>query len=136
MPIKTQELCSKCNFGYGPTCFEGNGCHKCAMKNKKGCLCLTIKKGQNCPYFSPKDITAEVTLTEKEGVTVKASNVSPIHYAVSCLICGETIRYIEHPANIPEICDKCKAAVMAVRKRQNDAEKAALERLTMFPILD
>ena len=56
---------------------------------------------------------------------------------IRCLICDEYIGSIEYPA-VPRavVCDKCKAAVMAVRKRQDDEEKAALERLTMFPILD
>lgn len=50
-------------------------------------------------------------------VTVKTGNISPVHYAVDCLICYKTIRYIEYPAHIPEICDDCRAAVMAVRKQ-------------------
>lgn len=68
------------------------------------------------------------SVMERAGVEVKVGNVSTIHYAVSCLICGETIRYIEYPTNIPEVCDKCKAAVMKMREN--------LERDPLQPILD
>lgn len=38
---------------------------------------------------------------------------------VRCLICGETTRYIDYPnsGGKQEVCDKCKAAVLEMRKR-------------------
>lgn len=54
MPIKTQELCEKCKYAFGDYCI-GGGCTVCLMNtnDKNRCKCLTIKKGQDCPYFTP-----------------------------------------------------------------------------------
>lgn len=38
------------------------------------------------------------------------------------------------PIKTQELCEKCKAAVMAVRKRQDDEERAFFARATRFPI--
>lgn len=37
-------------------------------------------------------------------------------YEISCLICGETVRTCEHPIVGPEVCDKCKAAILKMRR--------------------
>jgi len=38
----------------------------------------------------------------------------PLH-EISCLICGETVRTCEGPIVGPEVCDKCKAAILKMR---------------------
>lgn len=46
-----------------------------------------------------------------------AEIVKPL-YGVSCMICNETIRTSEYPPIYDrEICNKCRAAVLAMRKR-------------------
>ena len=56
MPIKTDALCEKCKYAFGDYCI-GGGCIECPMKinGESRCKCLTIKKGQACPYFTPKE---------------------------------------------------------------------------------
>lgn len=118
MPIKTDALCEKCKYSFQPWCIR-NGCFTCPQHSTSiHCKCLTIKKGEDCPYFTPK---------ETKTVTTKISDFKPL-YGVSCLICGETARISEHPIHDPEVCDKCKAAVLKMREN--------LERDPLQPILD
>lgn len=39
-----------------------------------------------------------------------------------CLICGDSVK-IQYPNETPKICDKCKAAVMAMREKMYGGKK-------------
>ena len=36
---------------------------------------------------------------------------------VACLICGECVKLSEHEESQPKVCDKCKHAIMHIRKQ-------------------
>ena len=48
-------------------------------------------------------------------VEAKMKPVEP-RFATSCLICGEDILVLDFELDQPKICEKCKAAVMHMRK--------------------
>lgn len=56
--------------------------------------------------------------TEKWGVKASGDYIE-VALATHCLICGESV-----PASsinyVPKVCDKCKAAVMKIRKESED----------------
>lgn len=52
---------------------------------------------------------------------IKTKEPSIIETAVPCLICGEDI-ISTGISYAPKVCDKCKAAVMKVRKESEGAE--------------
>lgn len=42
-----------------------------------------------------------------------------------CLICGDSVK-IQYPNETPKICDKCKAAVMAMRAKMDGEERECI----------
>lgn len=48
--------------------------------------------------------------------------------SVSCLICGAPVP-IENPRDYPKICEKCKEAVMFVRRATDDQKELRKNRL-------
>lgn len=53
-----------------------------------------------------------------------------IDFSVSCLICGESVP-IENPRDYPKICEKCKEAVMFVRRATDDQKELRKNRLRL-----
>lgn len=53
-----------------------------------------------------------------------------IDCSVSCLICGESVP-IENPRDYPKICEKCKEAVMFVRRATDDQKELRKNRLRL-----
>lgn len=52
----------------------------------------------------------------KDTITVDLNkDVSIYELGTPCLICGETVEIDQH-SQVPKICDKCKNAVMSVRR--------------------
>lgn len=54
----------------------------------------------------------------KDNITVNLNKDVSIYKLVTgtpCLICGETVEINQH-YQVPKICDKCKNAVMSVRR--------------------
>ena len=60
--IKTEELCDKCRYGFYNNCLRSLcECAKCPRyvpdappsnwRDVKTCQCLTIKEGEECPYY-------------------------------------------------------------------------------------
>ena len=54
-PIKVQELCEKCKYGFNNQC-SVPGCRGCPQYDSKAgygksCLCLTVKKGEPCNMY-------------------------------------------------------------------------------------
>lgn len=96
-------------------------------------VCIHAKKGyfQNLPDeyvcigvpepFIIKDIESECTEYEEykdekiEVITVKYNSASAINIGTPCLICGDNVTIIDDKEG-PKICDKCKDAVMSLRR--------------------
>ena len=51
-----------------------------------------------------------------------------VNLSTSCLICGEPVP-IENPRDYPKICEKCKEAVMFVRRATDDQKELRKNRL-------
>ena len=54
LPIKNDELCNKCEYGYDNHCSNWHGpCSVggCKMYAVEGCRCNTVATGDPCPYF-------------------------------------------------------------------------------------
>lgn len=55
-----------------------------------------------------------------EEIEVREKMINPLGgIATNCLICGEGVA-MKNINDTPKICDKCKAAVMKVRKESED----------------
>lgn len=52
---------------------------------------------------------------------------SDVSIGTPCLICGEGVALPHGVCDGPKICDKCKAAVMKVRKRMEDPYREILD---------
>ena len=59
-----------------------------------------------------------------EDNKIEYIKIPPIQTAVRCLICGETALVLDgiHSNISPIVCDKCKAAVMKVRKEMENKQ--------------
>jgi len=58
MPIRTKELCDKCEYGWFNHCADSDkSCKECDMCNPDSnlCRCSYIPQGTDCKYFTPKD---------------------------------------------------------------------------------
>lgn len=83
---------------------------KCGNCNYTDDLCYTSN-----PPKVKCTITGKLRYYGEECDAFRAATIVPVEYAIPCLICGETIRTTNTPINYPEVCDKCKAAVLKIR---------------------
>lgn len=84
---------------------------KCGNCNYTDDLCYTSN-----PPKVKCTITGEFRFCNAECDAFHTATIVPVKYGISCLICGETIRTTNIPINYPEVCDKCKAAVLKIRE--------------------
>ena len=96
---------------------------KCGNCDKTDGLCYTSD-----PPKVKCTITGEYHGYDDECDAFPMAKIIKPLWGVACLICGETVRTSEHPIHDPEVCDKCKAAVLKMREH--------LERDPSEPILD
>jgi len=89
------------------------------------CYPFTHETYYKCEEEKKEVIGSELATEDITGVataTIKVPNQSRTNIVKSCMVCGETVRELdpklmENSAYYgqPEICDKCKAAIMAMR---------------------
>ena len=54
--------------------------------------------------------------------TTNFSDSSKSSIGTPCLVCSETVPIFDY-RDVPKICDKCKTAIMAMRKQLNERER-------------
>lgn len=85
---------------------------KCGNCDKTDGICYTSNPSQ-----------VKCTITGKFHYATDACDCTSIayiakpSYSISCMICNETLRTSEYPIYGYEICNKCRTAVLAMRKR-------------------
>lgn len=89
----------------------------------------------NCPicrYYRTDypycDMCIEGDAFEYAAESVTAESTALGSMSVSCLICGAPVP-IENPRDYPKICEKCKEAVMFVRRATDDQKELRKNRL-------
>lgn len=48
--VKSQELCFRCLYSFDNSCVR-KACKECSQDLGDTCKCLTIKQGEECPWF-------------------------------------------------------------------------------------
>ena len=85
----------------------------------------TYKAGDKILYKEKEhEILSDSISIEKE----QRSFDEIVNLSTSCLICGESV-LMENPRDYPKICEKCKEAVMFVRRATDDQKELRKNRL-------
>lgn len=101
-------------------------CDMCIEGNKFECACgPTYKAGDKILYKRKEHEILSDSISIKEE---KRSFDEIVDLSTSCLICGAPVP-MENPRDYPKICEKCKEAVMFVRRATDDQKELRKNRL-------